>query len=559
MHRFVHPPLLFAVFLFGANTFAAAEAFDPLPLPSGASGAIGVRVPPPTTERPARSLEAPAPLAEGTPSPAAPGDDSAVARLAFDGIVNTTTNTTPPDTHIAVGMGHTTIGRVVMVTNQNVGIWDKAGAVVASPFSLDTMFGADVFDPKVLYDEHTDRFFIVALQGKNSTPGLSNIHIAVSSDGSPDDLSGDWTFTSGSAVTTFDGVSTWADYPGFGSDASALFVTTNHFTYSSPVTAKGMKIRVFDKAALLAGSYGFTDLDFDYNAISVATTQPAHVYGSTTSGAFYLVSRLSQFVYRLFAITGHPATPVSTSATFFWDGGSFPGDTGADQCSQANPDVDTLSSRIQNAVYRDGQIWLTLTSDPDTDGETEVVWQQIATNAYPSTSPTVTQSGYLNGTGSDAWTYMPAISVNTAGDAAIVYTQSSTTECPNMYYATRAAEDAANSFRDPVLQRTSAGFYDSFRSLDPDRWGDYAAVVVDPSDDCFWLGSEFVWSSAVADSDWATHIANVCTGAPIPALPANFLLVLAAAIPLAAASRLGGVSSRRLRGSDSASPRRQRR
>jgi hypothetical protein len=61
-----------------------------------------------------------------------------------------------------------------------------------------------------------------------------------------------------------------------------------------------------------------------------------------------------------------------------------------------------------------------------------------------------------------------------------------------MYYATRNPLDAAGSFRDPVLQRLSDGFYDSYKSTDPDRWGDYAAVAIDPSDDCFWLASEFV-------------------------------------------------------------------
>jgi hypothetical protein len=113
-----------------------------------------------------------------------------------------------------------------------------------------------------------------------------------------------------------------------------------------------------------------------------------------------------------------------------------------------------------------------------------------------------------------------------------------------MYYATRNPLDAAGSFRDPVLQRLSDGFYDSYKSTDPDRWGDYAAVAIDPSDDCFWLASEFVWNSGVATSDWGTHIANVCTYLPVPAIPTPYLFVLGVSLAAAAMLRAKRATAR---------------
>ncbi len=537
MNRLTLSTILCTAFLLGTSTSESSELSDPPPLPSGGSGVVGHRVP--VSDAPARIGESPSALQAGAPTPmAAAGGASDAPRLAFDGIINSTVSVTPPDTHIAVGRGYGTTGRVVMVTNMNAGIWDKNGNPVASPLSLDTMFAVDAFDPKVLYDQHTDRFFVVALEGKSNTPGLSVIHIAVSSNGAPDSLTSDWTFLSGSSLTNLGGTSNWADYPGIGADASALFVTANLFTFSSPANFMGMKIRVFDKADLLAGIYGYSDLDYDASSISVATTQPAHVFGATSNGDFYLVSRITAGIYRLFSVSGHPAAPTATTSTFPWDGGTFPADVGADQCDQAQPDVDTLSARVQSAVYRNGHVWLALTSDPDDDGETEVVWQQIATNGYPLSNPSVAQAGYLDGAGTDAWTYMPSLNVNAAGDAAIVYTQSSATECPTMVYATRNAGDAAGSFRDPIAPRLSDGFYDSSRPDNPDRWGDYAAVVVDPIDDCFWLASEFVWSSAIGNSNWGTHVANVCTYIAVPALPAPYLLGLALSLGFAVAHRV---------------------
>jgi hypothetical protein len=516
---------------------------DPAPLPSAGSGVRGVRAN--ASDVPQRAAATSVAPQTGSPeSLAASGIASAPARLAFDGIINETVSIVPPDTHVAVGRGYGTVGRVVMVTNLSAQIWDKRGNPVTSELLIDTMFAANVFDPKILYDQHSERFFIVALEGTSTTPGTSVIHIAVSSDAYPDDLSSDWTFLSGSATTMIGGSNTWVDYPGIGADDAALFVTANMFSFTTPLTYHGVKVRVFDKADLLSGIYGYSDLDYDSSVIAVSTTQPAHVFGSTDNDAFYLISRIDSDFYRLFSISGHPAAPISTTSTFPWVGGSFPADDGADQCDQAMPDVDTLSSRVQSAVYRDDHIWLALTADPDDDGETEVVWQQIATNDYPTADPTVAQAGYIDGTGIDAWTYMPALGINSAGDAAIVYTQSSATECPNMYYATRNPLDAAGSFRDPVLQRLSDGFYDSYRSTDPDRWGDYAAVAIDPSDNCFWLASEFVWNSGVATSDWGTHIANVCTYLPVPAIPTPYLFVLGVSLAAAAMLRAKRATAR---------------
>jgi hypothetical protein len=522
--RHIPRRLALAALAFASASAALADPMlvEPPPRPSGGSGVEGVRgehrwveIPgfdpgaaPPALQRSEPGAAAPAALV-ASPSP----------RLSFDGVINSPSTNVPPDTHIAAGPGLGADGRIVMVTNGEVQIWDKTGAPVAGPVFLDTVFGANVFDPKVLYDQHSGRFFIVCLEHDDGPPRVSEIHLAVSSDAVPDDLTTEWSFLSGSALTTLGGKQTWADYPGIGADAAALFVTTNQFQFTHPFDFRGMKIRVFDKTQLIAGVYSFVDLDFDDAVTSVATTQPAHVFGATDNGGFYLVSRFASSSYRLFHVTGHPGAPVATTGTFPWSGGTYPSDDGADQCVVGNPDLDTLAPRVQNAVHRDGHLWLAMTADPDDDGETEVVWQDIEPNAYPTGTPTVFQSGFLDGTGTNPWTYMPSISVNPHGDAAIVYTQSSFTRCPTMRYASRAQGDAAGSFRDPVLARTSDGFYDSFSSSNPDRWGDYAATVVDPTDGCFWLAHEFVFDSVSGDSEWGTHIANLCTSpALVPAL-----------------------------------------
>jgi len=489
---------------------------DPLPRPSGGSGKrhgpVGTPAPitlpdfvPGPEAPPLEGSTAAAVTTLGTPAP----------RIGFNGVFNSPTTGTPPDTHIAVGPGLGSAGRIVMVTNGHVQVWDKTGTTIAGPILLDTMFGASCFDPKVLYDQHSGRFFIVCLEG--SSTALSRLHLAVSADSTPDNLTGDWTFLSGSGVTRIRGARTWADYPDIGADSDSLFVTVNLFTNAG--LFRGSKIRVFDKAQVIAGNYAFVDIDYDANKTTgVFTIKPAHVYGTTDNGGFYLICRIGATAYRIFNVTGDPVAPIAATSTHVWNAGTFPADDGADQLGTA-VDLDTLASRVMNAVYRNGHIWLCLTADPDDDGQTEVVWQDIATNGGPPAAPSVVQSGFLDGTGTTPWTYMPSISVNAAGDAAICYTQSSLSQYPDVVYAMRLSTDPPGTFQAPVVAKAGPGYYDSFYTGDPDRWGDYSACVVDPTDDCFWVANEFAWSSSPAASEWATYIASFCAQSAPTATP----------------------------------------
>lgn len=486
---------------------------DPLPLPSNGSGVEGIAAPGPIVFVEDYYPGPAAPLSVQTGSPvevieASPPD----VRVGFNGVVAESSSSLPPDTHIAVGPGLGTQGRVVMVTNHNFQIWDKLGNVIAGPTWIRDVVPfqlAAPFDPKVLYDQHSGRFFIVTLEAQNSVE--SRIHIAVSNSGVPNNLTTDWTMFSALAGVTFGNKDTWSDYPSIGTDADSLFITVNLFPDGGGFFA-GVKIRVFDKAQLIAGTQSFNDIDIDFDVIPLGTAQPAHVYGSTDSGGFYLISRLTPDFYRMLHITGAPAAPVMTQAVRQWTAGAFPINTNAEQ-QGSSVRLDTLSTRAMNAVYRDGHIWVCMTADPDGDTRTEVVWQDIATNGGP-TNTSITQWGFINGTGTNPWTYMPSINVNDAGAVAIGYTQSSLTEFPGVYYITRDSTEPSDPFTTPTVALLGPGFYDSRFEGDSsrdERWGDYSATVVDPTDDCFWIANEFSIESAVGASAWGTYIANFCT------------------------------------------------
>ncbi len=427
----------------------------------------------------------------------------------------------PPDSHAAAGPGAGAAGRVVEVTNASVRIYNKTGAPVTGVVPLATMFppaaGTFVYDPKILYDQHSGRFFIVVLEvgftGGTCTSALisSRIRIAVSTTGAPNTTgAADWTFLAGSGLIPIGGVTTWADYPSIGADSDSLFVTTNQF--SATCVFSGANIRVFNKAALLAGAYAFVDLTYNAALVpGVATVQPAHVYGATDNGRFYLVNRASPTTYRIYSITGDPGAPVAATALFAWAAGAFPAPTAARQCAVASPNLDTVPGRVMNAVYRNGTLWCAQTANADPDAQTEVVWHQIQTNSYPTAAPTVSQSGFLNGTGVDPWTYIPSINVNGSNDALLNFMQSSSAQCASIYAAVRLNADPPGTFQAQSLARASAGFYDSIGAGTIDRWGDYSGCAVDPTDQCFWIVNEYSASSVVGASLWGTHIAKFCS------------------------------------------------
>lgn len=450
-------------------------------------------------------------------APQVPGIETALPSVGFTGVDGTAKDGffhKPPDTHIAAGTGAGTAGRILMVTNSGIQLWDKTGTSLAGPTPLDTFLGTtapDAFDPKVLFDHHSGRFFIVVLEGSTPNPGgTNNIHLAVSASATPSNLTSDWTLLVDSALTTINGINTWFDYPSIGADGGSLFVTGNLFD-SIPLF-RGAKIRIYDKSDLLAGSSTFTDLNVsDATTPGVFTVQPAHVLGAgTDSSDFYLVNRVNSITYRFWQITGAPASPtIVTNAARSWVAGAAMS-VGAPQ-SGSSVGLQTLSARIMNAVYRGGEIWLTLTSDPDNDSRTEIFWARVETNGFfagTAANPVLAASGYLDGSSSEAWTFMPSVSVNVNGQAAITYTQSSGGQFPDMRYTVRDPADPPGAFQGPVIAATSPGPYDAFDDDDPDRWGDYSAVVVDPENDTdFCAANETVQSSGTDTSIWGTYIA----------------------------------------------------
>jgi len=103
----------------------------------------------------------------------------------------------------------------------------------------------------------------------------------------------------------------------------------------------------------------------------------------------------------------------------------------------------------------------------------------------------------------------PAVQPDAAGNAAVVFTESSSSMFPSAAYATLKA--GASNFGPPVVAARGFGPY----SRNSGRWGDYSFAVPGTGDSA-WLATEYIppKSSQTTDGaqNWGTRVIQVPLG-----------------------------------------------
>jgi hypothetical protein len=148
-------------------------------------------------------------------------------------------------------------------------------------------------------------------------------------------------------------------------------------------------------------------------------------------------------------------------------------------------------------IYRDGRLWVFESTGRDSrDSTSEIVWAELDVRQWPAVR--VAQSGRVSG--GAAYAYTPAVALDSAGNLAMVYTQSGSGEFLSAYYTGRLAADAPNTMRTPrVLKAGTRPF--NWPELNPSpamTFTDYAAAAVDPVDGSLWLAGLVPTSAAPA-------------------------------------------------------------
>ena len=390
----------------------------------------------------------------------------------------------PPDPHMAVSFGF-----VVQVVNVSIAFFKKSDGSLLFQQRLSQFFGpistiAPAFDPKVFYDQHNDRFLVIALETNGGDQ--SKILIAASDDSDPN---GNWNLLQIDSIVDVNG-DHWFDYPMPGYNADALVVNGNLFGGAG---FGGSQSFVIPTAGLYSGA-GTTVTGFFLS--SPSSIQGAGTMGSSLAN-IYGMSVWNGSSMRLFAWGDFLTTPTMVSTTVAVPSFSFVSSVP----TRGGGNLDTISWRILDANFRDGFLLGAHTVAVIGDFvRSRIQWYEFAINDWPATGPpTLFQSGEIALPGSDN-ALQPAINKNVFGDISILFTRCSTNISADTMIASRVQTDAAGTLGLPVLISTSGGTWNNF------RWGDYFAVVTDPSDDAtFWGNGENVDSLG----RWTTVIENL--------------------------------------------------
>jgi len=413
--------------------------------------------------------------------------------------------TIPPDTMGAVGPSH-----LLSTLNSGVGIFNKTTGAILSQATLQGFWaslgtGAGepanfVFDPKASYDPHSGRFVVVSIGGR--TVPDSWILVAVSATSDPGGTWYRWAIDADLNNGVQD--NNWADYPGLGLDNANLYITANMFP-----TGPGSfysKIWVIPKDQLLTGTNPIGWTEFAAPPGTGSSIQPALVFGNSSEE--YLVHQgynipgppLRQFV-RISKIDFPSGTPAWTDMGWI-EVRSYPTAALPDAPQLGIPQrIDTTDTRLLNAVMRNGTLWTTHTVLDDTESRTEVAWYQLDPATASLTTPGApVQQGRIGDAG--RFYYFPSIAVNAAEDVGIGFSGSSPTEYAGAFYTARSGSDPPGTMQSVATLKAGLASYYKTYGLGTNRWGDFSATCVDPTDDMtFWTLQEY---AAAPDNTWAT-------------------------------------------------------
>jgi hypothetical protein len=423
----------------------------------------------------------------------APGQPLAPATVASDFEGGTDVDPeSPPDTHGAVGSQE-----FVEVTNSHIDIFSKSVPTTRTNISLAAFFGyftQALFDSRVVYDSTWNRW-IVTSEAFPESPTVQYHFVAISTTSSATG-----SFFIYQLNVAFRSGDFW-DFPQLGMDQDAIIITANIFdALGNP---QGADMFAVAKARLYNG------LGFSVPVFTglVGTLAPPIVLDQNAT-TFLIAAQPSGSALQLYALHDSSRAGITLTGPVDVPVGAYNMPLPAEQpaaCSGPANSLDTSDSRFVNASTQVGDsLWQVHTIDIVGLPTPRFYQINTATNS-------VTQSGYFFAAGPSSYDFNASIAANSDNDVFVTWTSTDPSAGTNAQVRFAACDH--NDGPTCVLGAGSA-LFTSATCLTGDfdfrfghqRWGDYSAVSVDPSNPRqAWLVNEKI-NSAV---DWGSRIGTV--------------------------------------------------
>ena len=443
----------------------------------------------------------------------------------FDGIPNTVNQTivgfelTPADTQGAVGGNSPASNVYVQWVNLVWAVYNKTtGAMIAGPFAGNSFwsgFGGNCQaqnngDPIIMYDQQADRWF--AAQFQLSTAPYQQC-FAVST--SPDPT-GTWYQYSYSTASVA------GDYPKYGMWSDAYLGTYNEFDPSSDSAS----LLLLERAKMLTGDPTAAIIHFDNFGANWWSILPASYDGTIpppTGNAVF-----GQVAFAGTAVGQASDAMLIWNVTYDWTnpgaacfgaacGGQpnyivpvasytnlCPGNRSCIPEPAGGENLDAISGytmyRLQWRNTGDTEHLVANHTVNDGTGVAGIRWYEM--NGTVETGWTLNQQGtYAPGDGLHRW--MGSIAMDHSGNIGLGYSGSNSATYPSVYYTGRLAGDPLGTLPQGEQQLVAGN---GVINTTYNRWGDYSAMQIDPTDDCtFWYTQMYTGGGAW---NWFTRIGS---------------------------------------------------
>ena len=452
------------------------------------------------------------------PAPAAPAP---APSIVFEGLDRENWGAgSPPDTNGDVGPTY-----YIQSVNTSVGIYRKSDGFREAAFTFDTLMSQGNFgnlcdtnnfgDPVVLYDTFEDRWiltdfaFLTDVSGNVVTPAYQCF--AVSKNGNP--VSGGWNFYS---IKNSDFLN---DYPKLGIWTDGLYMSANMFSFGAGSTFQGVRVWSFNKAQMYAGSPTVKVVSFNLGT-SDFTVVPANARlqtGTPPPGRPNLFLSTWNFLNAVSVYKFHVDWNSISLSTFTGPdvplaGTSWPN---ANVANAPQPGTATLLDVLQIRAMVQNEytnlagtesLWVPHTvRRANTTGFAAPRWYQVDVTGGTVAANLPQATTWDPDAANVIHRYMPSLALDRAGNMAMGYTTSSSTEFPSMRYAGRLSTDPVNTFS----QTEQTLFAGTASQTGSTRWGDYSSMMLDPDGCTFWYTNEYANPiSQTFDKRWLTKIGS---------------------------------------------------
>jgi len=406
----------------------------------------------------------------------------------------------PPDTNGAVGPAH-----VVTVLNMAIRIQDRSGTVLRTvsirDFFESVRKSGIVADPHIVFDARANRWLICAV-----TLQLSPLHagsavlFGISRTGDP---------TLGWDLDRLDApeADRWLDFPQLGYDDASIVISANLYALSDNKFVRAT-VFVIDRADP-TGVY--TRLDHATDGGGSLSPTVSLDAGNRTFLVQTWNGNLENSGYvRLYSVTAAGIVPIAfaqTTTTWALVGSK---DDFAPQLGRSEK-IDTGDSRMTSAVLRNGNIWAahTIFVPAAAPVRSAVSWWRLAPDGG------IVARGTIEDLSSTFYYARGSIAVNRNGAALIGCSRFSAGTHPSAVYTFVGA-----GAPQPVVFKEGESSFVKPGGIVPNRWGDYSAACVDPTNDLdFWTIQEYAATPEPAFNRWGTWWARVAAPTILTAPP----------------------------------------